>query len=189
LYDGSAWRVILSVPSAQNGRSLPFWRPFPLSDRSPPYNSGRRSDGMQIWVACWRRRPRSAPPDKGRATRSVRGVGWPRHAVLLTPRAHPSTSSPRTKPTTAPRSDHHDLSLLNEVLREVVRSRGPARCRPQRRRPRHRGSCGSALACSIGHRPPGSMSFIVLPLPPPRAAVAGSRAYRKWRGAAPLRGR
>src|SRR6516225_11011411 len=27
-----------------------------------------------------------------------------------------------------------------------------------------------------------------LPLPPRRAAVAGSRAYRKWRGAAPLRG-
>ena len=26
-------------------------------------------------------------------------------------------------------------------------------------------------------------------LPPRRAAVAGSRAYRKWRGAAPLRGR
>src|SRR5215467_1935191 len=39
---------------------------------------------------------------------------------------------------------------------------------------------------SIGHR---AMSFIVLPLPPRRAAVAGSRAYRKWRGAAPLRGR
>src|SRR5215471_4072363 len=34
-----------------------------------------------------------------------------------------------------------------------------------------------------------NMSFIVLPLPPLRAAVAGSRAYRKWRGAAPLRGR
>src|SRR5262249_13240433 len=34
-----------------------------------------------------------------------------------------------------------------------------------------------------------TMSFIVLPLPPRRAAVAGSRAYRKWRGAAPLRGR
>jgi len=34
-----------------------------------------------------------------------------------------------------------------------------------------------------------AMSFIVLPLPPRRAAVAGSRAYRKWRGAAPLRGR
>jgi len=34
-----------------------------------------------------------------------------------------------------------------------------------------------------------NMSFIVLPLPPRRAAVAGSRAYRKWRGATPLRGR
>src|SRR5262249_1641922 len=34
-----------------------------------------------------------------------------------------------------------------------------------------------------------AMSFIVLPLPPRRAAVAGSRACRKWRGAAPLRGR
>lgn len=34
-----------------------------------------------------------------------------------------------------------------------------------------------------------AMSFIVLPLPPRRAAVAGIRAYRKWRGAAPLRGR
>jgi hypothetical protein len=34
-----------------------------------------------------------------------------------------------------------------------------------------------------------AMSFIVLPLPPRRAAVAGSRAYRKWRAAAPLRGR
>ena len=34
-----------------------------------------------------------------------------------------------------------------------------------------------------------ALSFIVLPLPPRRAAVAGSRAYRKWRGAAPLRGR
>jgi hypothetical protein len=182
--------MILSVPSAQNGRSLPFQRPFPLSDRSPPYNSGRRSDGMQIWVACWRRSPRSAPHDKGRATRSI-GAAWAGLVtpVLLTPRAHPSTSSPRTKPTTAPRSDDHDLTLLNEALREVVRSHGPGRCRPQRRRPRHRGSRGSALACSIGHRPPGSMSFIVLPLPPRRAAVAGSRAYRKWRGAAPLRGR
>src|SRR5262249_25912607 len=30
---------------------------------------------------------------------------------------------------------------------------------------------------------------IVPPLPPRRAAVEGSRAYRKWRGAAPLRGR
>jgi hypothetical protein len=34
-----------------------------------------------------------------------------------------------------------------------------------------------------------ALSFIVLPLSPRRAAVAGSRAYRKWRGAAPLRGR
>lgn len=34
-----------------------------------------------------------------------------------------------------------------------------------------------------------AIPFIVLPLPPRRAAVAGSRAYRKWRGAAPLRGR
>ena len=34
-----------------------------------------------------------------------------------------------------------------------------------------------------------AMSFMVLPLPPRRAAVAGSRAYRKWRGAAPLHGR
>ena len=34
-----------------------------------------------------------------------------------------------------------------------------------------------------------ALSFIVLPLPPRRAAVAGSRAYRKWRGATPLRGR
>jgi len=34
-----------------------------------------------------------------------------------------------------------------------------------------------------------AMSFIVLPLPPRRAAVAGIRVYRKWRGAAPLRGR
>jgi hypothetical protein len=33
------------------------------------------------------------------------------------------------------------------------------------------------------------LSFIVLPLPPRQAAVAGSRAYRKWRGAALLRGR
>src|SRR5262249_10044763 len=35
-------------------------------------------------------------------------------------------------------------------------------------------------------RSPAAMLFIVLPLPPRRAAVAGSRAYRKWRGAAPL---
>ena len=34
-----------------------------------------------------------------------------------------------------------------------------------------------------------AIPFIVLPLPPRRAAVAGSRAYRKRRGATPLRGR
>ena len=34
-----------------------------------------------------------------------------------------------------------------------------------------------------------ALYFIVLPLPPRRAAVVGTQAYRKWRGAAPLRGR
>src|SRR5262245_12839145 len=34
-----------------------------------------------------------------------------------------------------------------------------------------------------------AMLFIALPIRTRRAAVAGSRAYRKWRGAAPLRGR
>ena len=36
---------------------------------------------------------------------------------------------------------------------------------------------------------PDAMSRIVLPFPPRRAAGAGSRAYRKWRGAAPPPGR
>src|SRR5499426_3244603 len=44
-------------------------------------------------------------------------------------------------------------------------------------------------SCSIALSSLAAMSFIVLPLPPRRAAVAGNRAYRKWRGAAPLRGR
>ena len=47
-----------------------------------------------------------------------------------------------------------------------------------------------AVALDIsGYGKNAPLSFIVLPLPPRRAAVAGSRAYRKWRGAAPLRGR
>ena len=51
-------------------------------------------------------------------------------------------------------------------------------------------NCGLAREGTVGqagHRL-AAISFIVLPLPPRRAAVAGSRAYRKWRGAAPLRG-
>jgi hypothetical protein len=112
------------------------WRPFPLSDRSPPYNSGRRSDGMQIWGCLLASKtPLGASRQRSGNAVGRRGVGWPRHAGPVKSRAHPSTSSPRTKPTTAPRSDDHDLSLLNEALREVVRSRGPGRCRPQRRRP------------------------------------------------------
>src|SRR5262249_15573613 len=38
--------------------------------------------------------------------------------------------------------------------------------------------------CAMQYR-----AVIVLPLPRRQAAVAGSRAYRKWRGAAPLHGR
>jgi hypothetical protein len=70
----------------------------------------------------------------------------------------------------------------------------------------HRGSHIVALHCSQAYRgvqqpisrscarhlrlrQQCALSFIVFPLPPRRAAVAGSRAYRKWRGAAPLRGR
>ena len=40
---------------------------------------------------------------------------------------------------------------------------------------------------SSGYGKNAALSFIVLPLPPRRAAVAGSRTYRKWRGAARLR--
>ena len=67
----------------------------------------------------------------------------------------------------------------------------------QRRHPRRFDRClqgpqGAGVKAAATREPTYKadiLSFIVLPLPPRRAAVADSRAYRKWRGAAPLRAR